>query len=639
MSSEHQFEVPSWRRLPIGAEVAASGGVHFRVWAPKRRAVAVAIDSNAAPSPLRAEGNGYFSGLVAEAAAGTRYRLQLDGGDSFPDPAARFQPDGPHGASQVVDPSAFRWTDRGWPGVPVRRRVVYELHVGTFSATGDWAGAMQQLPALAELGVTVLEVMPVAEFAGRFGWGYDGVDLFAPYHHYGAPDDFRRFVDRAHALGLGVILDVVYNHLGPDGNYLRQFADEYFAPHYATDWGEALNFDGASSHGMRELCLANVRHWIEEYHLDGLRLDATQNIYDASPRHILREIAETARRASGGRTVFLVAENEPQLTRTVRPVDEGGFGLDAMWNDDWHHSAHVALTGRDEAYYADYAGMAWELVAAATHGLLYQGQWYSWQGRRRGTPTRGLSADRFVHFLENHDQVANSFRGDRLHRLTSPSMLRAMTALLLLGPQVPQLFQGQEFAASNPFLYFADHHAELADPVTTGRRRFLSQFESIAAGDTAELLDDPCDPATFERCRLDHAERERHAEWFALHRDLLALRRGDAVFAAEPGPSLEAAVLGGHALALRFHGADDDRLLIVNLGSPLRLDRMPAPLLAPPEFATWALRWSSENAAYGGHGTPGLAPSMRDWRLPGGCAVLLAPEFAQARAGGEPTDV
>ena len=638
MSSEHRSEPPSWRRLPIGAEVAPSGGVHFRVWAPKRREVAITLGPRR-PAPLEPEGNGYFSGIVANAAAGTRYRLQLDGGESFPDPASRFQPDGPHGPSQVVDPSLFEWTDRTWTGVSVRRRVVYEMHVGTFSASGDWTGATQQLPALADLGVTLLEIMPIAEFAGRFGWGYDGVDLFAPYHHYGTPDDFRRFVDRAHALGLGVILDVVYNHLGPDGNYLGQFADEYFAPHYGTDWGDALNFDGALSSGMRELCLANVRHWIEEYHLDGLRLDATQNIYDASPRHILREIADTARRASDGRKLFIVAENEPQLTRTVRPVTEGGYGLDAMWNDDWHHSAYVALTGRDEAYYADYTGGASELVACAKHGLLYQGQWYSWQSQRRGTPTRGLSADRFVHFLENHDQVANSLRGERLHQVTSPSLLRAMTALLLLGPQVPQLFQGQEFAASSPFLYFADHHAELATPVTNGRRAFLRQFESIAAANASELPADAGDPATFERCKLDHAERERHAVWYALHRDLLALRHGDAVLAAEPAPSLEAAVLGEHALVLRFCTAGDDRLLVVNLGGPLHLDRMPEPLLAPPESAVWVMRWSSESQAYGGQGTPALAPSMRGWRIPGGCAVLLAPDFARAAHGGEAADV
>lgn len=637
MSPKRISKLPDWRRLPIGAEVAPGGGVHFRVWAPKRREVAVRLEPDGASVPLEPEGDGYFAGLAPNAAAGTRYRLQLDGDAAFPDPVSRFQPEGPHGASQVIDPSRFPWTDGGWGGVPVHRRVVYEMHIGTFSASGDWAGATDQLPALADLGVTLLEVMPVAEFAGRFGWGYDGVDLFAPYHGYGQPDDFRRFVDRAHALGLGVILDVVYNHLGPDGNYLRQFADEYFASGYATDWGEALNFERPSPGGMRELCLANVRHWIEEYHLDGLRLDATQNMYDASPRHILREVGETARAAARGRTVFLVAENEPQLAQAVRPVTDGGHGLDALWNDDWHHSALVALTGRNEAYYADYAGTASELVAAAKHGFLFQGQWYSWQRKRRGTPTRGLCSGHFVHFLENHDQVANSFRGDRLGRCTSPPLLRAMTALLLLGPQVPQLFQGQEFASSRPFLYFADHNSDLVGPVTTGRRAFLSQFQSIAAGENAALLADPCDPATFERSKLDHDERARHGEWIALHRDLLELRRTDAVLSADPQASLEGAVLGDRALALRFYG-EDDRLLIVNLGGPLHVGGIPAPLIAPPEHATWVLRWSSEDPAYGGLGTPDFAGSMHDWRVPGGSALLFAPRTAGAAQSRESAD-
>jgi maltooligosyltrehalose trehalohydrolase len=615
----------SWRRLPIGAELSPGGGVHFRVWAPERHEVAVRVEPTGELYPLRAEEAGYFSGSISTARAGSLYRYQLDGGGAFPDPASRFQPDGVHGPSMVVDPHTFRWTDAAWPGVRREERVVYEMHIGTFTTPGTWDAALLELPALAELGVTLLEVMPVSEFAGRFGWGYDGVDLFAPTRLYGEPDNFRRFVDAAHAVGLGVVLDVVYNHLGPDGNYLRQFSDAYFSTRYTTDWGETLNFDDACSAPVREFCLANARYWIDEYHLDGLRIDATQNMYDNSPRHILREIGEQARAAAPGRTVFVVAENEPQEARIVRPPDQGGFGLDALWNDDWHHSAMVRLTGRDEAYYADYRGTASELVAAAKFGFLFQGQWYSWQEKRRGSPSFDLEPTHFVHFLQNHDQVANSFRGDRLHKLTSASHLRAMTALLLLGPQIPMLFQGQEFAASSPFLYFADHTPELMELVQHGRATFLAQFESIGVQDPS-ALPDPGDPAAFVRSKLDHAERAQHTEAYALHRDLLAMRRSDPVLGSSRDVRLDGAVLAREALVLRFFEPDgDDRLLLMNLGDPLHLEIMSEPLLAPPERATWTTLWSSEDPAYGGLGGPRLAPSMKQWRMPGGCAVVLAP--------------
>jgi maltooligosyltrehalose trehalohydrolase len=523
----------------------------------------------------------------------------------------------------VIDPQAFRWTDAHWRGIAPDDRVVYEMHIGTFTSEGTWRAAMAELPALQELGVTLLQVMPLGEFPGRFGWGYDGVDLFAPTRLYGEPDDARAFVDRAHALGLGVILDVVYNHLGPDGNYLRAFADQYFSTRYSTDWGDALNFDDTGSGRVREFVLANVRHWIDEYHLDGLRLDATQDIHDASSRHVLADIAAEVRRAAPHRETFVVAENEPQEARLVRHHGEGGYGLDALWNDDWHHTAMVALTGRDEAYYKDYSGCASELVAAARHGFLYQGQWYSWQRKRRGTPARDLEPRRFVHFLQNHDQVANSVRGDRLHALTSANRLRAMTALLLLGPQTPMLFQGQEFAASSPFLYFADHVAGLRDSVREGRQTFLAQFPSIAKAD-AELLADPGDPDTFSRSRLDHRERAAHAEVYALHRDLLALRREDQVLRAAQREGVDGATLGADAFALRYSGAAaGDRLLIVNLGPPLHLDHVAEPLLAPPARSVWTTRWSSEEPRYGGLGIPSLSQTMDDWYIPGGCAVFL----------------
>src|SRR5690606_13656928 len=357
------------------------------------------------------------------------------------------------------------------------------------------------------LGITCLEVMPVNEFAGRWGWGYDGVGLFAPFHHYGRPDDMRAFVDEAHRIGLGVILDLVYNHLGPDGNYLPQFTGTFFSQTHHTDWGDAINFDGPGSDGVREFFLSNARMWIEEYHLDGFRFDATQAMLDCSPRHILAEITQTAREAAGRRSVYLINENEPQHTRLVRRSEQGGYDMDALWNDDFHHSALVAASGHNEAYYTDYRGSAQEMVSSAKWGYLYQGQRYKWQKKRRGTPALDLPPTAFVHFLQNHDQIANSGRGFRLHQITSPGQLRAITALLLM-PQTPMLFQGQEFAASSPFYYFADHNPELSKLIQQGRARELSQFPSVATEAMQGCLVDPAAEETFNRCKIDHAERE-----------------------------------------------------------------------------------------------------------------------------------
>ncbi len=610
------------RRLPVGAEVM-DGGTHFRVWAPRARHVEVAPE-DAGPQALTPEGGGYFSGLLA-VGPGTRYRFRLDGGETaYPDPASRFQPDGPHGPSEVIDPRPFPWTDSAWRGSGPRGQVVYEMHIGTFTAEGTWAAAARELPALADLGITILEVMPVADFPGSFGWGYDGVNLFAPTRLYGRPDDFRAFVDRAHALGMGVILDVVYNHIGPDGNYLKPFSEAYFTNRYKNEWGEALNFDGDDAGPSREFFIANAGYWIDEFHLDGLRLDATQQVFDASAEHVLAAITRRARAAARGRATFLVAENEPQHTWLVRGLEKGGYGIDALWNDDLHHSAHVALTGHNEAYYTDYLGSPQELISAMKWGYLFQGQRYKWQKARRGTPALDLPPTCFVTFLQNHDQVANSGRGLRVHALTSPGRLRAMTALILLGPGTPMLFQGQEFASSAPFFYFADHNPELAPLVAKGRREFLKQFPSLALAEVQGRVPDPADRHTFERCKLDHSERGRHREAHALHRDLLHLRRDDPAFRAQRQRGIDGAVLSPSALVLRFFDEQGDRLLIVNLGRDLNLDPAPEPLLAPPEGQAWRLLWSSEAYAYGGCGTPTPEGDF-NWRIPGECTLVMAP--------------
>ncbi len=621
------------RRYPIGAEVTGDGG-HFRVWAPRRRQIQVAVEGRA-PVPLDREAHGYFSGFVPAVRAGDRYKLRLDDEGEFPDPASRFQPDGPHGPSQLVDPTAFRWTDGAWRGRRLDEAIVYELHLGTFTPEGTYVAAMGELDALAKLGITVLKLMPVADFPGRFGWGYDGVNLFAPTRLYGTPDELRALVDAAHARGLAVILDVVYNHLGPDGNYLGCFSHDYVTKKYPGEWGDPINFDGPGSAAVREFFVTNARHWIEEFHFDGLRLDATQSMFDDSEPNILTELARTVRAAGSERTTLLIAENEPQHARLVRPESRGGHALDAIWNDDFHHSARVAVTGCNEAYYTDYRGSPQELVSAAKHGFLFQGQRYLWQKKRRGSPALDLEPEHRVLYVQNHDQVANSRDGARIHARTSPGRLRAITALLLLSPGTPMLFMGQEMAASSPFLYFADHRGDLARAVRKGRHEFLAQFPSVATADATATLPAPEDPRAFERCKLDWSERETHREIYALHTDLLRLRREDEVFAHARRGTVDGAVLGEEAFVLRWSHESGDRLLLVNFGRRLELAQIAEPLLAPPADMRWALRWSSDATVYGGIGTPPVETADGSFHLPAHSAVVLAPE-ASPSASREP---
>jgi maltooligosyltrehalose trehalohydrolase len=614
------------RRRSIGVEPLSAGTAHARVWAPACRRVEVLLHrADGAPRvALHAESDGFFSGDLPEARTGDRYQFVLDGDRIRPDPASRFQPDGPHGPSEIVDPAAFRWTDSSWRGIGAVGQVLYEMHIGTFTGEGTWEAAARELPELARLGITVIEMMPVAEFSGRFGWGYDGVDLYAPTRLYGRPDDLRAFVNRAHELGVGVILDVVYNHLGPDGNYLADFSPDYFTDKYTNDWGKALNFEGPAP--AREFFVENAAYWIDEFHFDGLRLDATQDINDASPTHVMGEMVARAREAAGDRCLYIIAENEPQETRLVRAAASGGYGADALWNDDYHHTAFVALTGRREAYFLDYTGSPQEFLSSVKYGYLFQGQWYAWQQQRRGSYALDLPGHAFVSFLENHDQVANTAFGRRLHEWTSPGKYRALTALTLLGPATPMLFQGQEFASSARFLYFCDHRGELRDPIRAGRREFLTQFASTLDSDVQSALPIPDDEKTFQVCKLDFGERITHAEMYALHRDLLRLRRSDPAIAASPSRRPDGAVLAAEAFVIRFQGGGhDDRLLIVNLGADLRLTPVPEPLLAPPDGQRWALRWSSEAVAYGGMGRAPLKPHP-EWHVPGEAAILLAPE-------------
>jgi maltooligosyltrehalose trehalohydrolase len=579
---------------------------------------------DALPTLLDSLGDGWFAGVV-RGEAGSRYGFQLDGQATvYPDPASRFQPDGPHGLSEVIDPTGYEWHDQGWRGVSVKGQVLYELHVGTFTAEGTWSAAARHFGRLRALGVTVIQMMPVAEFAGEFGWGYDGVCWFAPSHLYGRPDDLRRFVDLAHGHGLGVILDVVYNHLGPDGNYLGTYSKDFFTDRYQNEWGRALNFDGPNSGPVREFVLASVETWIAEYHFDGLRLDATQQMFDRSDEHILTAIVERARRAASGRDVIVIGENEPQHAELLRERFRGGSDIDALYNDDFHHVARVALTGVREAYYSDYEGSCRELLAAARRGFVYQGQHYTWQKKSRGTPALDRPLWQFLHFLENHDQVANSATGRRLWELASPGQLRALTALQLLGAATPLLFQGQEIGATSPFVYFAHHEAELARQVRDGRLEFLSQFDRFRTEAVASRQPHPAERGTFELCKLRYDETERSRQFAQLHRDLLTIRRDDPTIALQGELGIDGATLDDRSFVVRFAGPqDDDRLLVVSLRTDFNLATCTEPLVAPPAGTTWRILWSSEDPDYGGSGTPEWAESR--WKVPGFCALLLGP--------------
>ena len=618
------------RRHPIGAEVIGKDETHFRVWAPKAREIDVVLEDGTSSEPifypLTPEAGGYFSGAV-NVGAGSRYRFRVNRGENFyPDPASRFQPQGPHGPSCIVDPRQFRWADTNWPGVTLKGQIIYEMHIGTFTKEGTWCAAVEQLPELARVGITVVEMMPVADFPGKFGWGYDGVNLFAPSHLYGTPDDLRAFIDRAHSLGVAVILDVVYNHFGPDGNYLGIFSDDYLIREKQNEWGNAINFDGPNSGPVREFFITNGRYWVEEFHLDGFRFDATHAIRDQSTEYIIGAVGRAAREAAGSRSILLIAENDLQEAKMAQPSREGGDDLDGMWNDDFHHSAVVALTGRNEAYFADYRGTPQEFISAVKYGFLYQGQARSWRKALRGTPTFGISAEVFVCFLENHDQIANTGPGQRLRFQTSPRRYRAMIALLLLGPWTPLLFQGQEFGASSPFLFFADiGDASVRDAIRKGRAEWLAPFLSLTEDQAWRTLPAPDDPEVFASCKLNFSERKNNRELYDLYIDLLKLRREDSRLRQQSAGGIDGAVLGPASFVLRYFSANnDDRLLLVNFGESHVLHPASEPLLAPPEGYRWKTLWTSESPRYGATGSGAVTTPQR-WALPTESAVVLKP--------------
>jgi maltooligosyltrehalose trehalohydrolase len=545
--------------------VPERAGVRFRVLADASRNLRLQLlgGASAGTYGLEPESESVQSCFVDGAGAGDRYRYVIDGSESFPDPASRFQPEGVHGPSEIVDPEAFRWRHESWRGRTPRELTIYELHVGTFTDRGTFNAARHRLAQLRDLGVTAIELMPLAEYAGTRNWGYDGVALYAPSRNYGRPDDLRAFVDTAHGFGIAVILDVVYNHLGPEGAYLMRFYPAYLTDRHQTPWGGAINLDGEGSSAVRRFIVDNAVAWISEYHLDGLRLDATHALIDNSPAHIVPEIAAAAREAAGW-PIAIHAEDHRNLASLLEPANEGGWGLDGVWADDLHHVLRSRLAGDRHGYYQDYTGSLTELARTMRQGWLYTGQHSSYGKAARGTDPSRLPMQQFVVCLQNHDQIGNRAEGDRLHHAIDAAAWRAASTLLLTCPMTPLLFMGQEWGASSPFQYFTDLEPELGAQVTEGRRREFKDFPKFTDPAARAAIPDPQDPRTFERSRLDWKERERqpHAGCLALYTDLLHLRSSHRALAASEAASADATALDDATIALRRE-EDGERFVIV----------------------------------------------------------------------------
>lgn len=565
--------------LTLGA-IVRSGLTTFRVWAPESRQVDLVIIARApaldgpppdgthevSVRPLAKDSDGYWSGTFSDLPAGTRYKYRLDGSRdrTFPDPASRYQPLGVHGPSEVIDPNGFAWRDAAWTPPPLDEVVCYELHVGTFSAEGTFRGAIAHLPAVAALGVTAIELMPVADFPGERNWGYDGVAIFAPARCYGTPDDLRALIDAAHGHGLAVYLDVVYNHLGPDGAYANAFSPYYFTDRHSSPWGKGVNLDGEHSAAVREFFLANALHWVDEYHVDGLRLDATHALIDHGPRHFLAELS-AAVRAHGRASVQLVAEDHRNLVTLLQPPDAGGLGLDAVWADDFHHQVRVHTAGDHEGYYADFSGTAEDIARTIQQGWFFTGQYSTYLEHARGTDPSTIAPAQCVICLQNHDQIGNRADGARLAAHVDAATYRALSALLLLAPETPLLFMGQEWASRTPFMYFTDHTPELGQEVTEGRRLEFRSFAAFADAKARAEIPDPQAAATFQGSRLDWSEaaRPEHREMTALYTRLIALRRAGAPLRRRGREGCRTYAADDHTIVLEY--GDSELTVVVRL--------------------------------------------------------------------------
>jgi len=635
---------PGWP--PSFGAWPGADGTAFRLWSTAAARITLRIESSDDGSrelDVPAEGPGRFSVFVPGVGPGALYRYRMDEGPWLPDPASRFQPLGVHGPSQVVDPQAFAWTDVSWTGIDLADLVLYELHVGTFTPEGTFASAIDRLDALVDLGISAVELMPVADFPGRRNWGYDGAALFAPSRAYGTPDDLRRFVDEAHRRGVAVHLDVVYNHLGPDGAYLAAFSPAVFSPVHRNPWGAGINLDAEGSDEVRRFFIENALHWLHEYHLDGLRLDATHALVDDSPRQFLADLTDAVARHVTTRRVHVIAEDHRNLAAMVRPVQAGGWGLDAVWADDFHHQVRRHVAGDHEGYYRDFTGSTADLATTVSRGWFFTGQPSMHLEEPRGTDPAGLPPAAFVIAIQNHDQIGNRAFGERLHHQVDLATWRAASVLLLVAPETPLLFMGQEWAASSPFRFFTDHGPDLGRLVTEGRRHEFRHFAAFSSPDMRERIPDPQSEETFAASRLDWAERNRepHAGVVRLYRALLGLRRSHPgcrgpwrvdAHAQPPAPWRAIAVaLDDGSVGVLRQGIDGTLLMaLVRLSGAGRSDSAALVRAArdwfPAQAPAWSLALSTEDDAFCLDPTPPpleahLTGPVAHFRRPG--AVIL----------------
>jgi maltooligosyltrehalose trehalohydrolase len=551
--------------MAFGAELN-NCGVLFRLWGPKHATIRVKLEDTGTAHPMLALVDGWHELRVAEAGPGTCYRFILPDGVEVPDPASRFQPQDVHGPSEVIAPNAFSWTDEGWTGRDWEECVIYELHIGAFTADGTFRAAIDRLDDLRDLGITAIELMPVADFPGQRNWGYDGVLLFAPDSSYGRPENLKQLVDAAHARGIAVILDVVYNHFGPDGNYLPLYSHIFTESHH-TPWGAAINYDAEHSEWVRDLIINNAIYWIREYNLDGLRLDAVHAIMDESPEHLLQELATAVREAGGDRRIHLLLENEEnQATRLARDVYGQPVQFTAQWNDDVHHLLHTAASGESAGYYADYLGDTYKLGRALAEGFAFQGELMPYRGHPRGEPSAYLPPTAFVSFIQNHDQVGNRAFGERITTFAPPEAVRAIAAIYLLAPQIPMIFMGEEWGAAQPFPFFCDFDSELADAVRNGRRAEFAKFPEFQDPKRREQIPDPNAQETFVSAKLrwDDASRGVHADWRDWYRRLLMVRHAEIIprLSEMDSTSGQYEILGDLAVRVSWRLADRAELLL-----------------------------------------------------------------------------
>jgi maltooligosyltrehalose trehalohydrolase len=600
-----------------GAEIIPSGVV-YRVWAPIVSTVKAHVFS---PSggllrtiAMEAQKAGYFGGIDEAGRAGDLYKYCLNDSEVFPDPATRWQPEGVHGPSMVIAPSTYHWKDTSWRRPALRDLVIYEMHVGTFSPEGTFRGAMEKLRHVRDVGFNAIEIMPIADFAGARNWGYDGVCLFAPSHSYGKPDDLRSFVDAAHELGITVILDVVYNHFGPDGNYLQAYVGEYLDESAKTPWGGAIRYGDPAFKPLRDWVISNPAYWMREFHFDGFRLDATHAIVDASPRHVLAELTAAIHEHGG----FAIAEDCRNDIMLMLPEEKGGLGFDAVWADDFHHSVRVANTGENEGYLGDFTGSTIETVDTLRHGWYYRGQHAKSQDSPRGSDCRDVPPQAFIHCVSNHDQTGNHAFGKRLAHCTQPAALRAAEMLLCFTPYTPMFFMGEEWAASTPFMFFTDHNSELGKLIVEGRRE---EFKSFAAFQDAAMLKkipDPQGVGTFENSKLNWEERAQgiHGKTLELCRACLDVRQRHAAFRPVGREDWSVNMVADGIGALRLGSADERWLLLFDLKGGHRGELKD--ILSLSGEAAWRIVLFSNETRFGGTGecSVNLERQSADFRLP-----------------------